>query len=638
MIHRMIEMNNTNTDYRRPIKKEEQIFIYEQLELLDQQYCLEMDQQLWQSYLDIDLQHHIWPANSERKYLSMRNNDELFKFKDDIYEKDLFKTISTSPLLNNQQNEYLNRLITTREKQAGTWKEQLILEIRIHCKFLTQNFDHLENFISPLTYLPLNNNQNSIEVKNKRYKIIHEGKLAEVKDEHKDIYTKIKNHLVEYPHCIPRTKPIFDQYSAHLLDYFNHCYCTPLSYKDQLQTLEQAQIVASIGQIIKNMGLIIRITDKGHNFYIGLANEFEKKAEKFFSDTNAFIELSDNPFNEIFGKVVQLLDKFQSKKFILQWQFKKMMPDREEAELAHLYFNPKTHKVDIPVRPIENTIRAPTTKISKFLDELLQPIFDDKCKKPTIINGAHLITELSEYTKKGLFQSTTLFCTFDIHNLYTMLPQDEALNTLMEFLHAHGYKKVKGINLDIIRKLAFIVIKENVFAYANIFMWKWQKKIVDEQATIGEYYGRYIDDIFMTWNKPEKDLIKLLGKANEYHTNVELGYKIDKTLPFLDVLLTNDNGTLFTSVYHKPAAEPYVVPFISHHPRHVFTNIIKTSLTHAIRYSSTFQAFNYERRYIKLTLLYNDLSRILTETPAMNAKIIVGNRNRRDAKNELIRK
>lgn len=166
-----------------------------------------------------------------------------------------------------------------------------------------------------------------------------------MKNQHKEFYNKIKNHLVEYPHCIPRTKPIFDQYSAHLLDYFNHCYFTSLSYKDQLQTLEQAQTVASIRQIIKNMGLIIRLTDKGHNFYIGLASEFEKKAEKFFSDTSAFIELSDNPFNELFDKVVQLLDKLQSKKFILQWQFRKMMPKREKAELAHLYFNPKTHKV-----------------------------------------------------------------------------------------------------------------------------------------------------------------------------------------------------------------------------------------------------------------------------------------------------
>ncbi|CAF3572915.1 unnamed protein product [Rotaria socialis] len=63
--------------------------------------------------------------------------------------------------------------------------------------------------------------------------------------------------------------------------------------------------------------------------------------------------------------------------------------------------------------------------------------------------------------------------------------------------------------------------------------------------------------------------------------------------------------TLSTSVYHKPGAEPYVVPFISDHPRHVFDNIIQTSLRRAIKYSSTFQLFNDERRYIKSTFLYN---------------------------------
>jgi hypothetical protein len=156
-------------------------------------------------------------------------------------------------------------------------------------------------------------------------------------------------------------------------------------------------------------------------------------------------------------------------------------------------------------------MRAPTRNISKFLDDILRPIFNDKCKTTTIINGAHLITELLNHTNKGLLKPTTLLCTFDIHNLYTMLPQDEALNTLMEFLHVHGYKKVKGINLDTIRKLASIVLKENVFAYgkkiykqttggamgssftltlANIFMWKWQKKFIDEQASTGEFFGR----------------------------------------------------------------------------------------------------------------------------------------------------
>jgi hypothetical protein len=158
-----------------------------------------------------------------------------------------------------------------------------------------------------------------------------------------------------------------------------------------------------------------------------------------------------------------------------------------------------------------NTIRAATTNISKFLDKIIRPIFDDKCKETTIIDGAHLIEELHKYIKRGLFKSSTLFCTFDIHNLYTMLPQEEALDILVEFLREHGYEKVKGIDLDTIRILASIVLQENVFVYdrkiyrqtiggamgssftltlANIFMWKWQKEFVRRQDITCEFFGR----------------------------------------------------------------------------------------------------------------------------------------------------
>ncbi|CAM4828906.1 unnamed protein product [Rotaria magnacalcarata] len=140
-------------------KKDEKQFINVRLQLLDQQYCLEMDRQLWQSDLDIGLQQHLWPkiikkqlnhcqfeltkqeqqfqtcsikelsfeqmeqrlkelVDRERKYLSKRNNDKLIKFKDDISEKQRLTTISTTSHMNNQENEYINRLITIREKQG----------------------------------------------------------------------------------------------------------------------------------------------------------------------------------------------------------------------------------------------------------------------------------------------------------------------------------------------------------------------------------------------------------------------------------------------------------------------------------------------------------------------------------------
>ena len=46
-----------------------------------------------------------------------------------------------------------------------------------------------------------------------------------------------------------------------------------------------------------------------------------------------------------------------------------------------------------------------------------------------------------------------------------MLPQEESLDILTEFLLQHGCRKIKGVPIDAIRKLARIVITENVFIY-----------------------------------------------------------------------------------------------------------------------------------------------------------------------------
>ncbi len=69
--------------------------------------------------------------------------------------------------------------------------------------------------------------------------------------------------------------------------------------------------------------------------------------------------------------------------------------------------------------------------------------------------------------------------------------------------------------------------------------------------------------------------------------------------------MENKNGVLATSVFRKEATEPYIVPFKSDHPQHVFTTIVNGALTRAVRYSSTLLAFNTERRSIQLLLLYN---------------------------------
>lgn len=116
---------------------------------------------------------------------------------------------------------------------------------------------------------------------------------------------------------------------------------------------------------------------------------------------------------------------------------------------------------------------------------------------------------------------------------------------------------------------------------------------------------RYIDDVSLTSNDSIEDLHRMLETANQRHPNIKLTHEISSIISFLDVRIEKKHDQLITSVFHKSASEPYVVPFRSDHPRHVFANVIKTALLRAVRYSSTLELYHHERRAIRLMLLYN---------------------------------
>ena len=94
-----------------------------------------------------------------------------------------------------------------------------------------------------------------------------------MKKEYKDIFNKCQSHFIEPFYQIPRSHLIFKQYSARLLEHFNHLYFTPISYEDQMFAHEQA--------------------------YIRSVKKFEEKVNKYFLETSAYIELAENSFHDI---------------------------------------------------------------------------------------------------------------------------------------------------------------------------------------------------------------------------------------------------------------------------------------------------------------------------------------------------
>ncbi|CAF4128130.1 unnamed protein product, partial [Rotaria sordida] len=108
-------------------------------------------------------------------------------------------------------------------------------------------------------------------------------------------------------------------------------------------------------------------------------------------------------------------------KWITQKQYEKLCINPNEVELAHLYYLPKAHKPGTPLRPIISGLKHPAIKISKFLDELLRPLFDKMALKTTVASGFELVKQLQKWSNINMRQET-LFCTVDVADLYTMVP------------------------------------------------------------------------------------------------------------------------------------------------------------------------------------------------------------------------
>ncbi|CAF5168130.1 unnamed protein product, partial [Rotaria magnacalcarata] len=117
-----------------------------------------------------------------------------------------------------------------------------------------------------------------------------------------------------------------------------------------------------------------------------------------------------------------------------------------------------------PLRPIISGLKHPTVKISKYLDDLLRPLFDQMALETTVTFDFELVKHLQERSKKNMRQET-LFCTVDVTDLYTMVPQIEGVLSLRKMLERLKLKQVGGFKIETIIRLSRFVMKNNYFNY-----------------------------------------------------------------------------------------------------------------------------------------------------------------------------
>ncbi|CAF3415883.1 unnamed protein product [Rotaria socialis] len=332
-----------------------------------------------------------------------------------------------------------------------------------------------------------------------------------------------------------------------------------------------------------------------------------------------------DPLQDLIQRTNKYLLDLRLAKWITQKQYEQLSIKPNEVELAHLYYLPKAHKPGTPLRPIISALKHPTIKISKFLDNLLRPLFDQMASNSTVTSGFELVKQLQQWSRNN-FKRDTIFCTIDVTDLYTMIPQIEGVLSLRKMLDQLKLKEIGKLKVETIIRLSRFVMTNNYFSYngqfyhqvrggamgspltltiSNCCMYFFERQIVNQIRNSGGLYFRYIDDIFITINWPVRHLLKEVERWNKFDENINLSANIGSTVNFLDLNMENQDGQLFTTVYQKPSYEPYYLTFNSIHPLHMKNNIPFAMLLRAIRYCSTFQSYLNESEKLRMALLLN---------------------------------
>ncbi|GFO33497.1 hypothetical protein PoB_006000200 [Plakobranchus ocellatus] len=89
-------------------------------------------------------------------------------------------------------------------------------------------------------------------------------------------------------------------------------------------------------------------------------------------------------------------------------------------------------------------------------------------------------------------------------------------------------------------------------SYANLFMGVIEEQLLGSSADKPLVWLRYIDDIFLIWTHGRPKLETFIKYANTLHPTIKFISIISKTnIPFLDVMVLEQNNTLQTDLYNK---------------------------------------------------------------------------------------
>ncbi|CAF4824088.1 unnamed protein product, partial [Rotaria magnacalcarata] len=159
------------------------------------------------------------------------------------------------------------------------------------------------------------------------------------------------------------------------------------------------------------------------------------------------------------------------------------------------------------------------------------------------------------------------------------------------------YKQIDGVAMG--NPLAPII--------ADLWMQKIEEKLNRYTTNKPMIWLRYVDDIFCVFTISKEKIFEFRTRINKWHKNLHFTLKLesDNSIAFLDVLVTQEQDKLTTSLYRKPTHAGLYMLWDSSQNRRYKLSLIKTLVIRIYRICSSKEIVTQELHLLRTTLTNN---------------------------------
>ena len=305
--------------------------------------------------------------------------------------------------------------------------------------------------------------------------------------------------------------------------------------------------------------------------------------------------------------VISALKKLGGEGVLSTVEYKRLYP--RGSVIPRLYGIPKTHKENIPVRPIMSMTNTAYEPLSKWLAQKLQPIeayFSEYCIKDSF-SFVDVLRGVNTHSTFPAPSSPTVMVSYDVSSLFTNVPVFETIDIIIRAVEEQPH--LCGISPSLLRELLTLCTTNVQFRFndvfwrqidgvamgsplsclfANVFMGHIEQTMHDQIKSHCSLYLRYVDDTFALVND-EQHAHEFLRVLNDAHPCLHFTYDLELSnfLPFLDVgVHKQSDGTFSTTIYRKQTFNGVYLNYHSFAPLSFKKGLVRTLFIRACRICS----------------------------------------------------